>query len=294
MNSGHELGLRGQRAGDSSSRSTNASGLIKGGKELQRLAKQFRVEATHGGGEAGGYEHQMRGYSGGRGGGAAAADEYSDFAPHREPAASTERDSLGFHSPSGDESGERDSLHAVGVVSGRTPRRSTGPVADEWEREAGSVDAANDGTGALRMAQQMARLHVLRDDADAESADNSANGGAGHDAQTMAAAAARGAFVDDPSYGSSAPAKTSPAVPGGGRRGAERSAQGQPELNAALFKATVRDDLGAIHRLLQLGANPMARNKAGYTVTGLAAERNRTRALDFFLSLGLQAEKATL
>ena len=111
----------------------------------------------------------------------------------------------------------------------------------------------------------------------------------------MAAAAARDVFVDKPLYNSSAPTKTSPSAPGGARRGAERSgAQGQPELNAALFKATVRDDLGAIHRLLQLGANPMARNKAGYTVTGLAAERNRTRALDFFLSLGLQAEKATL
>ena len=110
----------------------------------------------------------------------------------------------------------------------------------------------------------------------------------------MAAAKGRGTFTDESTYGSSPAAKTSPSAPGVARRGAERSAQGQPELNAALFKATVRDDLGAIHRLLQLGANPMARNKAGYTVTGLAAERNRTRALDFFLSLGLQAEKATL
>ena len=44
----------------------------------------------------------------------------------------------------------------------------------------------------------------------------------------------------------------------------------------------------------QLGANPLSRNKAGYTVTGLAAERNRTKSLNFFLSLGLTPEKPLL
>ena len=84
-----------------------------------------------------------------------------------------------------------------------------------------------------------------------------------------------------------------PPMPRGGGGGTS-SPQGQDELNIALFRATVQEDLGAIHRLLQLGANPLARNKAGYTVTGLAAERNRNKSLDFFLSLGLKPEKPSL
>lgn len=62
----------------------------------------------------------------------------------------------------------------------------------------------------------------------------------------------------------------------------ERSASVQ-----ALFRATMREDVGELQRLLDEGADASVTNAAGLTVVGLAKERNKKQALQFLRSRGL-------
>ena len=59
------------------------------------------------------------------------------------------------------------------------------------------------------------------------------------------------------------------------------------ELATALFKATMREDVDEIDRLLNAGVDIGSKNKAGITPIQLAADRQKKKALAHFRSRGL-------